>query len=317
MITADVLIVGGGPAGAACAWRLKQNNISCLVLDRATFPRSKPCAGWITPSVFRSLEITPEDYPYSLTRFASFKVSLRGLRFKLPIDQFAIRRIEFDAWLLTYASADLILHDVKFIEKHGESYLIDGQYQGKYLIGAGGTHCPVRRTLFDGETNNNRKNLIITKEEEFSYPVRDGRCFLWFFEDGLPGYAWYVPKVGGILNVGIGAGVEGLKRKGKTLKSFWLKHIEKLRKMGLVQGYTFDPSGYSYTLRQESPPLRSGNAFLVGDALGLATRDMGEGISPAIQSGLLAADAISQGLDYSIASIPRFSFPSMLKLKRD
>ena len=317
MNTTDVLIVGGGPAGAACAWRLGQNNISYLVLDRAAFPRSKPCAGWITPSVFTSLQITPENYPYSLTRFEAFQVSLRGLRFKLPTHQYAIRRIEFDAWLLAYASADLIHHDVKAIEKSGESYVIDGKYQGKYLIGAGGTHCPVRRTFFNRETRSNRNRLIIAKEEEFHYSVSDDRCFLWFFEDGLPGYAWYVPKVGGILNVGIGASAERLKRKGKTLKSYWSKHIKKLRTMGLVEGHSFNPSGYSYYLRQDSYPLRMDNAFLIGDALGLATRDMGEGIGPSIQSGLLAAVAIIQGIEYSISSIPRFSFPSLLKLKRE
>jgi len=317
MNTTDVLIVGGGPAGAACAWRLGQNNISCLVLDRAVFPRSKPCAGWITPSVFKSLQATPENYPHNLTRFESFQVSIRGLRFKLPTQQYAIRRIEFDAWLLAYASAELKLHNANTIEKYGESYVIDGQYQGKFLVGAGGTHCPIQRTFFNRETIINRKRLIIAKEEEFSYSVSDDRCYLWFFEDGLPGYTWYVPKVGGILNVGIGASAERLKRKGKTLKSFWLKHIKKLRTMGLIEGHSFAPRGYSYTLRQDSYPLRMDNAFLIGDALGLATRDMGEGIGPSIQSGLLAADAIIQGIDYSISSIPRFSFPSLLKLRRE
>ncbi|MEA3327582.1 MAG: NAD(P)/FAD-dependent oxidoreductase, partial [Chloroflexota bacterium] len=216
-----------------------------------------------------------------------------------------------------YASAELKLHNVNTIEKCGESYVIDGQYQGKFLVGAGGTHCPVHRTFFNRETIINRKRLIIAKEEEFSYSVSDDRCYLWFSEDGLPGYAWYVPKVGGILNVGIGASAESLKRKGKTLKSYWVKHIEKLRIMGLVKGHAFNPSGYSYYLRQDPHSLRRDNAFLIGDALGLATRDMGEGIGPSIQSGLLAADAISKGIEYLISSIPRFSFPSLLRLKRE
>ena len=53
--------------------------------------------------------------------------------------------------------------------------------------------------------------------------------------------------------------------------------------------------------------MRIANAFIVGDAIGLATRDMCEGIGPAIRSGLLAADAISQGTAYSIDAIGRYS----------
>lgn len=49
MRTCDVLIVGGGPAGSACAWRLRQANLSVIVADASTFPRDKTCAGWITP----------------------------------------------------------------------------------------------------------------------------------------------------------------------------------------------------------------------------------------------------------------------------
>ncbi len=314
MITTEVLIVGGGPAGAACALRLKQKDIGCLVLDRAAFPRGKPCAGWVTPSMFNSLAIAPEEYPYKLTTFTSFQVSLRGWKFKLPTLQYAIRRTEFDAWLLAYAGADLRQHDVKSIEKHGVGYIIDGKYQGNYLIGAGGTHCPVRRTFFSRDATTNPEGLIIAKEEEFEFPINDDRCYLWFFEEGLPGYAWYVPKGGGFLNVGIGASAEKLKQKNISLQYYWEKHIEQLGTMGLVEGHAYNPKGYSYFLRGKSRPARKGNIFLVGDALGLATRDMGEGISPAIQSGLLVANSISQGTDYSISSIPKFSFPSLIRI---
>jgi menaquinone-9 beta-reductase len=63
MIETEVLIVGGGPAGSACAWRLKQSNMDCLILDQAEFPRFKPCAGWITPEVLRDLQLDVNDYP--------------------------------------------------------------------------------------------------------------------------------------------------------------------------------------------------------------------------------------------------------------
>ncbi len=316
MIKTDVIIVGGGPAGAACAWRLRQHKIKCLILDQSVFPRGKTCAGWITPTVFKSLKIDPKTYPKSLTHFKSFQISLRGVKFRLPTLQYAIRRIEFDAWLLSYAGIQPIHHKVKMIEKIDKGYQIDGQYQSKFLVGAGGTHCPVRRTFFDPVRSADTQGLILAKEEEFAYPYSDDRCHLWFFEEGLPGYAWYVPKADGYLNVGIGGSARGIRTKGKTLNNYWHGFIEELDELGLVRGHPFNPKGYSYYLRGRSPRLRQDDAFLIGDSLGLATRDMGEGIGPAIQSGILAADAISHNQDYSISSIPRFSFPSLLRLRK-
>ena len=99
MVRFDAIIVGGGPAGAACAWRLRRNDVNCVILDRQGFPRAKPCAGWITPEVLQDLELRLSDYPYGFTSFTAFQVSLRGLKFKVPTRQHAIRRFEFDDWL--------------------------------------------------------------------------------------------------------------------------------------------------------------------------------------------------------------------------
>ncbi len=316
MIETDVLIVGGGPAGSACAWRLNQHHHKALILDQANFPRVKPCAGWITPAVFRHLGITPDDYPYGLTRFSSFKISLKGFRFTMPTHQYAIRRIEFDAWLLERAGTEFNNHRVKNIEIVDGRYIVDDQFSAHYLVGAGGTHCPVRRMLFNPDKALKKDGLIVAKEEEFAYSYHDDRCYLWFFEDKLPGYAWYVPKAEGYLNVGIGGSAQGLKDRKVTLNEHWDLLLEKLEDEGLVTGHDFKPDGHSYYLRSKSPQFRQGNAFLVGDALGLATRDMGEGIGAAIQSGILAADAIANHNSYAINSIPRFSFPSLIGLRK-
>lgn len=315
MIKKEVIIVGGGPAGAACAWRLNKHDVNLLVLDQSDFPRQKTCAGWITPQVFKSLEIEPGDYPLGLTKYTSFKISLRGIKFTLPTLQYAIRRIEFDDWLLNRSQAEFMQHRVINIQPSKEGYLIDEKFFAKHLIGAGGTHCPVRRHLFDPQQRTGKSSLIIAREEEFQYPIADDRCYLWFFKDGLPGYAWYLPKIGGYLNVGIGGNAAGLKARGETLNQHWNKLIVHLRDSGLVTDHDFDPKGYSYVLRGHGVQKQCGNALLVGDALGLATRDMGEGIGAAIQSGLLAADAILEGKDYSINGIPRFSFPSLLRFR--
>ena len=65
--------------------------------------------------------------------------------------------------------------------------------------------------------------------------------------------------------------------------------------------------GYSYFMRNNVDTLRSDNAFIIGDAAGLATLDLGEGIGPAVQSARLAANAIMDGTEYSLNAIHAYS----------
>lgn len=315
MIHTKVLIVGAGPAGAACAGHLQQNGVDCLVLDKQTFPRIKPCAGWITPQVWQLLHTSPQEYPHGFTHFSSFQVSVKGFRFRLKTDQYAIRRCEFDQWLLVKYQIEPIKHTVKNIRRQGEAYIVDDTYACQYLIGAGGTNCPVSRFLEREEEPVNRKKLILAMEDEFEYPVIDHRCHLWFFENNLTGYAWYVPKANGFVNVGVGGSAARLSARGDTIKRQWQHLIDTLAASGLITEQQYQPRGYGYYLREKSTTIQQGNLYLIGDAAGLATNDMGEGIGPAIQSGMLAANAIVANKAYIIKSIPRFSFPSLLGMR--
>ncbi len=312
----DVIIVGGGPAGSSCAWKLRQSSLKVAVVDQARFPRFKTCAGWITPQVLRDLRLNLRDYPHGLSTFTSFEVYLNGLHLRLPTLQYAIRRYEFDAWLLQRAEVDVIEHRVKNIRQQGQEYVLDDLFTARYVIGAGGTHCPVARTFFDTHSPRPKQSLIVAQEDEFRFDYSDSRCYLWFFDNGLPGYSWYVPKENGYVNVGVGGKAEQLKNKGDNLKNHWNLLVEKLARFELVRDHDWKPSGHSYFLRHQPARARAGNAFLVGDSLGLATLDMGEGIGPAIQSGLLAAEAILNQKDYDPKSIPRYSLPSLLRFRR-
>ena len=312
MVKTDVLIIGGGPAGSACARRLKQKHVSSIVLDKAKFPRFKPCAGWLTPQVLRWVEMDVDSYPHGLTEFTSFDISINGFQFKLPTHQYSIRRFEFDDWLLKLAEAEFYPHEVRDIRLENGEYIVDDEFSARYLVGAGGTHCPVYQTFFSKSSPKGQGALIVAQEEEFQYEYKDARTKLWFFENGLPGYAWYVPKKDGYVNVGVGGFAGQLKRKADTLKRHWNALVKQLEEDGLIREHVYKPAGHSYFLRQHLAEIRSGNAFLVGDALGLATLDMGEGIGPAIRSGQLAAEAIILGTEYSVASIPRYSLPSLI-----
>src|ERR671931_661911 len=112
----DVLIVGGGPAGSSCAWGLRGSGLDVMVIDRATFPRDKVCAGWITPQVVSALDIDGDDYRRGRTfqPIVGFRTGLIGaaddveITYNRPVS-FGIRRCEFDHYLLQRCGARLKL----------------------------------------------------------------------------------------------------------------------------------------------------------------------------------------------------------------
>ncbi len=303
MRVTDVLIIGGGPAGAACAWTLKRHGVDCLILDRQTFPRVKLCAGWVPPGIWKDLMMSPEAYPHGLKEFKQLYVSVKGIRVAITTVQYAIRRIEFDNWMLKRAAVPVVVHHVRTIERGEDGYIVDQTYKAQCIVGAGGTHCPVYRTLFSQRSPRIYDDLIVSLEEEFPYSVQDQRCQLWFVEQGLPGYAWYVPKADGYVNVGVGGKDSRLKQNGDHIQRHWAVLVDKLMQQGIVTGYHYHPKGHSYYLRQPTGPVQHEGAYLVGDAAALATRDLGEGIDVAIKSGIRAAEAIVSDCMYTVAGI--------------
>ncbi len=298
----DVLIVGGGPAGSSAARRLRRGGADVLVLDKDRFPRLKLCAGWITPDVVRDLEMDIESYPHRFLTFDKLHIHLKGLHLRVPCVQHSIRRFEFDAWLLEQSGAPFVEHTVRNIRRENGSYVIDDAFRARYLIGAGGTRCPVYRTFFRDANPRAVELQTVTLEHELEYDWKDADCHLWFFDHGLPGYSWYVPKENGWLNVGIGGMAERIKRSDKDIKAPWSLFTGKLGRK-LAAGAQYDPTGYSYFLRGKVDVPRVDDAFITGDAAGLATRDMCEGIGPAIRSGFRAADAILDGKPYSLEDV--------------
>ena len=303
----DVLIVGGGPAGSACARKLVQAGRQVAVLDRETFPRTKLCAGWVTPEAVADLELDVEAYPHRFSTFKYIVAHVKGLTIKLDTPQHSIRRYEFDDYLLKRSGAEVFVHNVKTIERDGGDYVVDGEFRAPFLIGAGGTRCPVYRSLFRDANPRARELQAATYEHEFPFEWHDPHCHLWFFDKGLPGYAWYVPKADGYLNCGVGGMAEKLKARGDDIKGHWRHFVDVLARRDLVTDVDYAPKGYSYYLRGNVDVVRIENAFITGDAVGLATRDLCEGIGPAIRSGHLAAESILTGSEYSVAAITAYS----------
>ncbi len=311
MTKAEVIIVGGGPAGAACAGELIKAGKDVLILDRARFPRLKLCAGWVTPRVWKMLNVPVEKYPHSVIKLNKLHYIFGKKRIPLPTRQYSIRRYEFDHWLVQRSGAPVVEHAVKTISQKDGYFVIDDQFQCRILVGAGGTNCPVFRTFFAEKRTRHPQDRIATMELEFPFAYRDKRCYLWFFENGLSGYSWYVPKGGNYLNIGIGGRQTVLRQNGQTIRQLWEQFVQKLKQQQLIEGELPPVKGYQYFLRQNGP-VQLNNVYLIGDAAGLATIDMGEGIGPAIHSGILAARAIIKNKPYSVKAISRFSFRDIL-----
>lgn len=354
MREADVLIVGGGPAGASCARELVKAGKRVIVLDKASFPRDKLCAGWVPPGLFSRIGIKPEEYPHGLRTYRVLHFRIKGFPLPLPTRQYAIRRVEFDHWLLERSGAEVHRHRVRHIEMSGgesvaagetvsggesvidgesvaagetvagsesvaagspkggsSRFVVDGAYSAPYLVGAGGTGCPVARHAGHTRTADSG-SLIVTMEEEFYYPKRKEACYLRFFDTGLVGYSWYFPKADGYLTVGIGGKQAELRRRGETIRDHWTAFARRLWQNGLVRNHDFAPSGHSYYLRSGELQRGYEHLYLVGDAAGLATVDMGEGIEPAVHSGYLAARAIVENTPYSAEPIKRRSLPEIM-----
>jgi flavin-dependent dehydrogenase len=308
----ETIIVGGGPAGSSCARELRRRGRECLVLERKPMPRLKLCAGWVTPKVLRDLAIDPAEYPHGMVKLETLRVFFgsgrRHVR-TVPALQYSIRRVEFDAWLLRRSGVEVALHTVRNVTADGNGYAIDDAYRCRFLVGAGGTNCPVKKALFEPD----RGRLVVTQEVEYETAVRNPACVLWFPYAESWGYAWYVPKAGAI-NIGFGGRRSRLEQWDRG--RLWDEFLGLLRKEGCIAGDPPEPKGYSYYVGRRRKRAKKGNAYLVGDAAGLATQDLAEGIGPAVESGQLAARDILGDAAYSPRWVTRYSLPFLPRVLR-
>lgn len=297
MESADVLIVGGGPAGASCAWALGRAGLDVAVLDQARFPRDKVCAGWITPAVLEALDLTPGDYDGELVMqpIKGFRVGLMGreaaeIRYPEAVS-YGIRRCEFDNYLLRRSGARLFTGEpVRSLRREGGAWVLGDRFQSPMLVGAGGHTCPVARVL---GAHPGTERAVAAQEIEFLLPpealadcaVQGERPELYFCSD-LAGYGWCFRK-GDYLNVGLGRDDrQGLAPQVEAFLSFLRRERGVPPSPGRFHGHAYLLYG------QGERRLLADGALLVGDAAGLAYPQSGEGIRPAVESGLLAAATI-------------------------
>jgi geranylgeranyl reductase family protein len=288
----DVIVVGAGPAGSTCARTCAQQGLKTLLLDRDTFPRSKPCAGAVSVQALSYLDFS---LPETIIEEECFSVRIHwnghvvNAKCDAPFAVVVTRKY-FDALLAEKAvesTADFHMNEQVISVRDDKDFVEiatkNATYRSLFLVGADGIHSYVASTLRPPLDKGDMALALVSQISADEHDIRDrvGKTLDLYFGTAPVGYGWIFPHRG-YFSIGI-AGLaarfskprEALTELAKTL------NIE----LSDVQGH-FIPFGGIRRI------IARGRTLLTGDAAGFADPFHGEGISHAIHSGKLAADAI-------------------------
>ena len=300
----EVIIVGSGPAGSAVALGLAARDPAVagrtVLLEKAHHPRDKTCAGGVIPKALHILDRLGIALDVPTVTVDRAGVAVPGAR--VIVDEpslcHIVRRREFDA-RLAWAARDrgVALREgehVVQVARDGAGVRVETAtrtYWAPVVVGADGSGSQVRRALVPGAAGVVGRALMcdvpITATRWDGYAARRYEFDFTPCPSGFRGYRWTFPCViDGVphANVGVYAlpPTDGTRLKGELLAE--------LRRIG---GASDEWKAFPIRTYAAGSALAAPHALLVGDAAGVDPL-MGEGISFALEHGLLAADAILQ-----------------------
>ncbi len=302
----DVVVIGGGPAGTSTALHLvRAQGIgakSVVVVDKARFPRDKPCAGAISHFGVEALDVlgVPVTVPF---------VEMRGVRVIADGDigetkckmGIVVRRTEFDAQLLEQARSDGVTiaegHTVTAIDRSGGGFRITtgaGVITARLVAACDGAGSTTRKLL--GLREPERKgHLYVLETVPRATDAGTSRGLIDFdlsvLEDGLQGYYWDFPTIiDGAPHVSRGIYHANLAPSSAVKASLG----RALARRGIdLAGVK--PRPFSTRPFVASSTLEGEGFVLVGEAAGI-DRATGEGIAQAIVMGAIAARHLARAL---------------------
>ncbi len=326
----DVLVVGGGPSGAACAYWLASAGHDVVLVERKTYPREKTCGDGLTPRSVRQLEdmglrdeLAAAGHRYSGLRSHGFGHTLElswPSHPELPGYGYVITRKDLDALVASRAAkAGAVIWDgTEAVEPILERGILRGAQVRSKASGPGADLVAIRsRYTVVADGANSRFGRSLGTSRNRSYPLGMAIRGYWYSPrhdeawidswldirdkagNVLPGYGWIFPVGDGRINVGV-----GLLSTFNQWKAVNTSHL-------LASFAEYAPP--SWDIRPETAcgpatggrlPMglsvgpRSGPTWLVtGDAGGTINPFNGEGIAYAYESGRYAADAVACALD--------------------
>ena len=306
----QVIVVGAGPAGSACAQRLAEAGLDVLILERRTIVGNPAQCGECIPhwgeviGTFKHLDDhawlkTYFEFPERLIlhRLDNMRVFLpSGKSYEFELDAFAGHRLQFDGYLAdkaVQAGAELrvntALKRIQHQTKANRDVLVTtaGRFSCDFLIDASGSLAHVGRLRHGQDPVYRPEDQVPTTYAQVRGNVPE--TFDVFLGSVAPnGYAWIIPKGPNTANVGLGVRAGMLKG---NVKEHLIKFCDDLNLEILSFGGGWIPMG--------GPVKRmvDGTTLAVGDAAGLVMPSNGGGISQAIISGCFAAETIVQHLE--------------------
>jgi geranylgeranyl reductase family protein len=312
-VDVEVVVVGGGPAGAAAAATLARTGREVVLVDRARFPRDKACGDGLTVAALRELEalgLRPERLPAWAVIHDVHLRAPSGNTVHLPLPRgqgmFAAvtPRLDLDAAVLDQARAA----GAKVLDGHalraarpvagGLELEVDGlgPLIAAYAIGADGAWSPLRHALgahqpgYLGDWHAFRQYF-----SGVGPAARD--LWVWFDADLLPGYAWSFPLPGGRANVGFGLSRHDPNFDAGRMRALWPEllarpHVREV--LGPDARPEAPHKAWPIPARVREVALSSagGRALFAGDAACATDPLTGEGIAQALVTGRLAAEAV-------------------------
>lgn len=277
-----------------------------MMLDKDKFPRDKACAGWVTPGALQELALDAAEYANGrvLQPIFGFRTCYIGgpvveTRYDHAVG-YGIRRIEFDQYLVERSGVWLQDgEELTSLERASDAWVINKGLRASVLVGAGGHSCPVAQHLGAKPSS---EPALVAREMEYRVDgpaldecaVEPGIAEIYYCTD-LKGYGWCLRKKN-YISIGLG-------RTDRTLfnahMTTFLQHLKKHNKLPGDVPDTLQGQNYLlYGMGRRLPV--ADRALLLGDSAGLANPRSGEGIRPAIESGLLAGRTIQEAQgDYS------------------
>lgn len=311
----DVLIIGGGPAGAGTALSLARvaPDLRVVIADAKRFPRDKSCGDAISPASLRALTalgVADEacvgyefNEGFSLRSPSGRVASSSGLTHDgYAIGGYTIPRYVFDERLLRAAGRRgvQILEGCKFLsavdgDKHVDVEMrkADGTKtttRTKLLVGADGAYSQVRRGMGFGKQPKSATSIAIRGYVRLSQPDAElGPIYFEFNRALLPAYAWYFPIDRVSANVGVGITLEDRDSRSVDLEAALSQFCSTLKDRGVrIDGPPRDVRAHLLPHAGQMPQFGRGRVALVGDAASMINPFSGEGIAYA----LFAADML-------------------------